>query len=396
MNLKAGNALIAQGGGPTPVINNSVYGVFHELRRNLGEGSRIWGSQQGISGLFENKLFDLSTVAEDSWAAIARSPGAILRSCRRQLDWEAAETAVQTLQKKEIRYFFYVGGNDSMDTALKISRAAHDMNYDLMVAGVPKTIDNDLPETDHCPGYGSAARFIIQSFIDLGNDVYSLPTPISIMEVMGRNSGWLTAASMLARMRPDDAPHLIYLPEVPFSVESFLTDIQKVVDGQGWAVAAVCEGLKDKEGTPIGIQKESRARDGFGHPMQGDVSATLAAAVRSRTGLRARSEKPGLLGRASSLLRSSVDAREARAVGKKAACRTLAGETGFMVSIQRVSEDPYEVEYGAVALSEVANVERLLPAKFITGEKNNIRDEFSNYVKPLIGGKLERYPRLVD
>lgn len=394
MTQKQGAALIAQGGGPTPVINNSVYGVHRELRRHFQDSATIWGAQRGILGLLEDRLFDLYLVSDDTWSDIARSPGSILRSCRKKLSDEESDKVIRILKDKDIRYFFYIGGNDSMDTAFKLSTAAASLDYELFVAGIPKTIDNDLPKTDHCPGYGSAARFIAQSFIDLGNDVFSLPTPVSIMEVMGRNTGWLTASSILARKRPDDAPHLIYLPEFPFSKERFIADVQAVVEQQGWAVVSVCEGLKDESGNPIGLQREQTARDGFGHPMQGDVSSALAGLIRNETGLRARSEKPGLCGRSSALLRSTVDATEAHEVGKEAARRTLEGETNFMVTIERKPGATYQVEYGAVALSQVANVERLLPASFVTEERNNVREDFREYVEPLIGGCLQHYPRL--
>jgi 6-phosphofructokinase 1 len=281
-----------------------------------------------------------------------------------------------------------------MDTALKMHEAASAMHYETICCGIPKTIDNDLPGTDHCPGFGSAARFIAQSAVDLGTDIRALPTPVSILEVMGRNAGWLTAATLLARKDPDDAPHLIYVPERPVVRGSFLRDVQKVYDRQGWVVVAVSEGVKDETGESWGVARGEKTVDGFGHQLPGDVATRLAGLVTSELGLRARSEKPGLLGRSCALMASSVDRREAREVGSFGFSWAIQGNTGFMVSIARQDSTAYSVEYGAVPLNTVANLTRLFPPEYVAEGGNDIQEAYRAYVEPLIGDPLLRYARL--
>jgi len=384
------NIAIAQGGGPTAVINASLYGIVSAA----GESAQVWGARGGITGVLEDSWFDLGEPSREVWEEIAVSPGAALGSCRKRLSPEEAVQAVRTLRAKDIRYFFYIGGNDSMDTALKMFHAADSLNYELHVAGIPKTIDNDLPLTDHSPGFGSAARYIAQSALDLGVDIRSLPTPVSVLEVMGRNAGWLTAATMLSRRDPDDAPHLIYVPEVPLSAEKFLRDVKEVYDRQRWVVAAVSEGLRDDAWQSWGGLRPDAATDGFGHALPGDVATNLAGLVTAELGLRARSEKPGLCGRACSLMASLVDRREAEEIGRFGLAWAMKGNSGFMASIRRTSLAPYTVAYDAVPLDSVANVERPLPLEYLTRDRNGINEMYRTYAEPLIGGPLVRYARL--
>jgi ATP-dependent phosphofructokinase / diphosphate-dependent phosphofructokinase len=390
----AGNVLIAQGGGPTPVINASLYGLVRAAASELDAGCRIWGARNGISGVLQDRWIDLRRVSGDEWQEIARSPGAALGSCRKMLTPEEARESVKALERMDVRYFFYIGGNDSMDTALKMDRAARDLRYEMACCGIPKTIDNDLPGTDHCPGFGSAARYIAQSTLDLGMDVRSLPTPVSIIEVMGRDAGWLTAATLLARSHADDAPHLIYVPERPLTRERFLEDIGKCYGRLGWVVAAVSEGVRDGAGESWSAPRAEETRDGFGHSLPGDVAARLATLVTRELGLRARSEKPGLLGRASALLVSPRDRREAEEVGAFAFSWALKGNTGFMASIERQPGSSYEAVYGAVPLEFVANKTRLLPEEYMAPGGNDIRAEYRAYVEPLIGEPLVHYATL--
>ena len=388
------HVVIAQGGGPTAVINASLYGIVSEACARLGESAKIWGARGGIAGVLASRWLDLRQPGRQLWEGIRVSPGSALGSCRKMLTSEEAEQAVRILRENEVRYFFYIGGNDSMDTALKMTQAARSLGYELHVAGIPKTIDNDLPLTDHCPGFGSAARYIAQSAVDLGVDIRSLPTPVSVLEVMGRNAGWLTAATLLARKDPDDAPHLIYVPEVPLPAAQFLRDVKAVYDRQGWVVAAVSEGVKDEAGRSWGAVRGEAAIDGFGHALPGDVATTLAGLVTRELGLRARSEKPGLCGRASGLLASAVDRQEAEEVGRFGFAHTGEGNTGFMVTIRRERDDPYTAGYGAAPLEDVANVERPLPLDYLTAERNGIEAKYLAYVAPLAGEPLLRYARL--
>jgi len=393
---RIGDVVIAQGGGPTAVINASLLGIVREATGKIETRSKIWGARGGILGVLKNQYADLRKPTDELWKRIVESPGAALGSCRKMLSAEEATGAVRTLREKDVRYFFYIGGNDSMDTALKMNRAALDLRYEMVCCGIPKTIDNDLPHTDHCPGFGSAARYIAQSAADLGADVRSLPTPVSILEVMGRDAGWLTAATLLARSHPDDAPHLIYVPELPLASEKFLTDVQKVYDRLGWVVVAVSEGVKDEDGKSWGARRNETIMDGFGHPMTGDVAATLASLVTSKLGLRARSEKPGLLGRSSAVMVSLSDRREAEEVGTFGASWAMQGNTGFMATIERQPGAAYRVTYGTAPLETVANQTRLLPLEYVTENHNDIKEEYRAYAEPLAGGPLEPHARLED
>lgn len=390
----SGNLVIAQGGGPTAVINASLVGAVHRAHQLLSPHSRIWGARQGILGVLHDQYMDLRTPGPSAWEAVAYSPGAALGSCRKMLNEEEAQAAVQALRAREVRYFFYIGGNDSMDTALKMCRAARQIGYELACAGIPKTIDNDLPATDHCPGFGSAARYIAQAARDLGMDVGSLPTPVSILEVMGRNAGWLTAATLLARQNEGDAPHLIYVPERPLTRRGFLDAVQSTVDRQGWVVVAVSEGAVDEQGKSWSERRSHVMRDDFGHPLPGDVASTLADMVSSELGLRARSEKPGLLGRASIALLSPTDHAEAQAAGAFGVEWALAGHSGFMVAIRRLAQTGYEIAYEAVPLDAVANQTRVLPSEYLAEDGLGIRESYRDYVAPLIGGPLMSYARL--
>lgn len=385
---------IAQGGGPTAVINASLYGAVAELFGSRRRSMEIWGASGGIAGVLKDCWLDLRKPSRAAWAAIGKTPGAALGSSRKMLNREEAETAVRILRARDVRCFFYIGGNDSMDTALKMAEAAAGLHYELHVAGIPKTIDNDLPHTDHCPGFASAARYFVQSAIDLGVDIRTLPTPVSIMEVLGRNAGWLTAATVAARQDPDDAPHLIYVPEAPLSRERFLADVKEVYERQGWVVVAVSEGLKDESGKSWSAPRASAAVDGFGRALPGDVAATLAGVVTADLGLRARSEKPGLCGRSCALMVSKVDRTEAEGVARFAAAWALKGNTAFMGAIERTANQPYAVAYRPVPLDQVANVERPLPDEYLTADRNNINDCFRAYIEPLLGGPLLRYARL--
>lgn len=387
------NAVIAQGGGPTAVINASLFGAVAQLVGLLPASVNIYGARGGILGVLEERWFDLRRPDGGHWQRLREAPGAALGSCRKLLSREEAARAVEVLRRIGARYFFYIGGNDSMDTALKMTEAATAMGYELFVAGIPKTIDNDLPHTDHCPGFGSAARFFAQSAVDLGMDIRALPTPVSLLEVMGRNAGWLTAATMAARESADDAPHLIHVPEAPLSSERFLADVEAAYQRRGWVVAAVSEGLRDEAGRGWG-ERAGAAADGFGHALPGDVAAALAALVTAELRLRTRSEKPGLCGRASALQASDVDREEAEAVARFAASEAVAGRSGFMAAIAREPSHAYSVHYEAVPLSWVANVERKLPLEYVTSEQNDIAASYRDYLEPLLGGPLRRYARL--
>jgi 6-phosphofructokinase 1 len=389
-----GNFLIAQGGGPTAVINASLTGAVLEALDRLDPSSHVWGARGGIAGLLREDFIDLRVPQRGVWEEIRLAPAAALGSCRKKMGPADLSRAVEICRARDIRYFFYIGGNDSMDTACKMARIAKETGYEMFAAGIPKTVDNDLPETDFCPGFGSCARFIAQSVIDLGMDIRALPTPVSIMEVIGRNAGWTAAAAMLARREPDDAPHLIYTPEVRLSPQKFLRDVKEVYDRLGWVVVVVSEGLCDEKGESLSGAAGEAAVDGFGHKLPGDVAPALAHLITRELGLRARSEKPGLLARASSHHVSQVDREAAEGAGRFAAGQAFAGESGFMAAIRRESSAPWRIGFCQVPLEKTANIERKLPGEYVLTSQNNIAESFRQYAEPLIGGPLRRYAQL--
>jgi 6-phosphofructokinase len=388
------NLLIAQGGGPTAVINCSLYGA---IRQAMGSPriDGVLGARCGITGVLRESFVDIRTLSRDMIESLRRTPGAALGSCRHKVTEEDYPRILEVFRRYEIRYFFYIGGNDSMDTACKVDRLARNEGYELFVIGIPKTMDNDLPLTDRCPGYGSAARYVAQSVRDLGSDVRSLPTPVSIFETMGRDAGWVAAASALAKAEPDDAPHLIYLPERPFDPERFLGDVDSVVRRLGWAVVVVSEGIRLTDGQPVYAFDEDSQRDTFGHVLAGDVAPYLAALVSRTLKLRCRSEKPGLLGRSSILHVSPVDQQDALQVGRDAVDAALGGHSGEMVTLLPCANAAEPSVTGLAALAQVANGERRVPDDWIAESGTFVTKAFCDYARPLIGPGLSEYVRLI-
>ena len=275
-----------------------------------------------------------------------------------------------------------------MSNCLRLHQQSGEAGVALTVAGIPKTVDNDLAETDHCPGYGSAARYIAQSARDLCCDVASLPTPVSILETMGRNTGWLCAATALARESATDGPHLIYVPERPFDRERFLEDVDLEVRKHGWAVIAVSEGLRDSSGRPVRESGGAAQTDQFGHALPGGVGEVLSEHVAEKLGLRCRYEKPGLLGRSSAVLASEVDRREAEAAGREAVRRVVKGEGGVMVTLLADRCATYRCRTGVTPLDRVAGVEKPVPDNFLSARRPDVTEQFLEYARPLIGGDL--------
>jgi ATP-dependent phosphofructokinase / diphosphate-dependent phosphofructokinase len=386
----SGAAVVAHGGGPTQVINASLAGVIEE-RRGHPEITALYGARHGILGVLNEDLLDLDQQDREVVEAIGHTPGSALGSCRRKVSSADFERILAVFRAHNVRYFFYNGGNDSMDTAAHVARLAAETGYDLRVIGIPKTIDNDLAETDHCPGYGSAARFIACALRDIGADIRELPSRVTVVEVMGRNAGWLVAATALARKEPDDPPQLIYLPEHPISAEQFLADVEGVHRRLGHAVIAVCEGQTDDKGEPFGA--DMVAADGFQHQLTGNLAHVLAQLITRRLKLRARSEKPGLLGRSSMAFISATDQAEARLCGQAAVRAAVSGLSGLMVTLVREPDGPYRVRTGLAPLEKVANAERLLPAAWIHKSGHDVTRELLEYVSPL-AGEIEPRPRL--
>ncbi len=390
-----GKAVVGQSGGPTAVINSSLAGVIQEALRH-SEIEAIYGAINGIKGVLEEEFVDLGQEPAEVLEGLRRTPGAALGSIRYKVKEGDYERILQVFKAHNIRYFFYIGGNDSMDTAMKLDSLAKETGYELRVIGIPKTIDNDLAYTDHCPGYGSAARFVAMAVRDSGWDTRAMRvnSPVKIVEIMGRNAGWLAGAAALAKEREDDPPHLIYVPERPLSKDKLLKDVEEAYRRYGYVVIALSEGVVNERGEPFGGEFAPKEVDAFGHVLKGGASDAAASIIKAELGLSTRIDKPNYLYRSFSLAVSEVDREEAYEVGRVAVIAALAGETGKMVTLIREPGPVYRSTTGLVELEKVANVERYLPDDFISGDGNFVTEAFIEYARPLIGGDLPPYARL--
>ncbi len=382
------NILVAHGGGPTAVINCSLQGVV-EAARASGKVNKIYAARFGAEGILKGDLIDLTDVSAETITKLGHTPASAIGSCRRKLTDEDYPTVLETLKKFNIDCFFYNGGNDSMDTCHKVNELAKREGLDLRVIGIPKTMDNDLDITDHCPGFGSAARYAALSAAELALDASGLPIHVVVLELMGRNAGWVTAASAMAK-RLTDCEVLTYLPEVPVDEERMLADIEKgYAKGKGLLVT-VSEGICGPDGKPLA---DTGIVDGFGHKIPGGTAQHVTDQIIQRLGLKSRAEKPGLLGRASIPYVSPVDRAEAYAVGRYAMNAALRDESGYMVSIEAVRGPEYSSSMALVPLAKVANVEKKFPLEWIV-DGNGIADAFFDYALPLMGGDFPEYALL--
>lgn len=385
-NVVEHNVLIVHGGGPTAVINCSLYGVI-EAAKESGTIHKVYGAIGGTGAVFEEKFLDLLTYPKEKLELLPETPASAIGSSRFELLPEDYEAMVPIFKKYGIKYVLLNGGNGTMDTCGKLFEACRD--HDIHVVGIPKTIDNDIAITDHTPGFGSAARYIAATTAEVGADVKSLPIHVCILEAMGRNAGWITASSALARKKPGDAPHLIYLPERPFCEQEFLEDVKRLYKEKGGVVVVVSEGLKDAGGAPIvpPIFKTERAA------YYGDVSAHLANLVVQKLGIKARSEKPGICGRASIALQSPVDREEAMLAGREALKAAIAGQSGVMVGFLREDKEDgsYEMRVQMIPISEVMMYERSIPEEYINDRGNDVTDAFVTWCRPLIGPPLQEF-----
>ena len=377
------NLLIVHGGGPTAVINASLYGAICEAKKydNL---EHIYAAKNGTGGLLREELIELENVPEEKLALLLQTPGSAIGTSRDQLEQEEYDRMVEILVKYDIKYVLMNGGNGTMDTCGKLYKTCQGKGLDIMVMGIPKTMDNDIAITDHSPGFGSAAKYIAQSVKEVCADVKGLPIHVVVIEASGRNAGWITAASALADDGDGVGPDLIYLPERPFDEDKYIEDIKKLLEKKSGIVVVASEGLKDANGEPIvePIFKVGRAT------YFGDVSAHLANLVIKRLGYKARSEKPGLLGRASIPLQSSIDREEAELAGKLACEAVMKGIASKMVAFKRVSTEPYKVEPFLVDIDEVMMYERTVPDEYINAEGNGVTESFKEWCRPLLGDAL--------
>lgn len=392
-----GNLLVAQSGGPTAVINASVAGVIQQAgKQEVIE--EIYGGLNGIFGILNEDLIDLQEETNKGIEGLKYTPAAALGTCRYKIDFKKKpEKAAQEMnrlfevfQAHNIRYFFYAGGNDSQDTAHKIHEEAIKRGWEMRVIGIPKTIDNDLPHTDHCPGFGSVAKYAAATTMEIAFDVGSMATDdgaCCIVEVMGRSAGWIAGATVLAKRNPDDAPHIILLPEIPFEEEAFLKRVQEVVEKIKYCIVVVGEGLKNKAGEEIAADK-SRL-DAFGHPILSGAAEHLAELVQAKLNLKSRSVKLGYAQRAANHFASATDALEASACGEEAVKAAVDGQSGFMVKIVRVQNSPYKWNLGLQPLGDIANVEHFVPRDWISEDGFLPNEKFVEYARPLIEGEVK-------
>jgi 6-phosphofructokinase len=387
------NAIVAQSGGPTAVINSSACGVIQQAVKS-NKIDRIFGATNGILGVLKEDLFDISAEKADIIEALKQTPSAAIGSCRYKLksleDSKADyERILDVFKAHNIRYFFYAGGNDSMDTADKINNLAAETGYELTCMGIPKTIDNDLACTDHCPGYGSVAKYVATCAMEAGKDTEALYTTdtCTILEVMGRNAGWIAAATGLARRCDEDAPHLIYLPETAFTLDKFIKDVKEVLKRFGRVFIVAGEGLKDKDGNYITAEAGAFAKDSFGHVQLGGVAEILKAAIEKELGIKARFNKLGTNQRSAMHFASLTDVNEAYMCGQMAVKHALEGKNGKMVTLIREETPQYKCTTGLAELSDVANGEKKVPPEFINKKGNHVTDVMLDYVRPLVQGQ---------
>lgn len=390
------NLIVAQSGGPSPAINASLMGVVSRAMAS-DEIENVYGALNGLEGMLGHQIINISDqmkTAKD-FELLEHTPAMALGSCRFKLPLDPNETyheVLQIMRDYDIGYFFYLGGNDSMDTAARLSAFFRSQGEDIKVIGVPKTVDNDLAVTDHCPGFGSAARFVAASCAEIMIDTAVYPAPsVTIVEVMGRNAGWLTASSVLARAHGFTGPHLIYLPEVPFDPEAFVEKVRQKVREEHHVLIAVSEGIRLADGSYV-AEAESGAVDMFGHKALGGVAPALEAVVREKLSdefpkLKARSVDPSVLQRVGMHIASGTDLREARMCGITGVEAALAGKTDYMVAIKRVQNDPYLVRYELAPLADVANHEKKVPLEWICDEGTNVTPEMEAYLRPLFRGE---------
>ncbi len=393
MKNLVGACVFAQSGGPTSVINSSAAGVFTEAL-NQENITAVYGAQHGIKGILDEKLYDIGKEDPKEIEMLKYTPSSALGSVRYKLkDYTVDPTdynrILEVFKKYNIRFFFYNGGNDSMDTCNKISKFMAKSGWDCNVIGVPKTIDNDLMGTDHCPGFASAAKYIATTAMEVALDARVYNTGlVCVMEVMGRNAGWLTAASSLANIH-GHAVDLIYLPETPFDMDKFIADVKAVCDkNDNKCLVAVSEGIKFADGGYVGEFKASKT-DLFGHAQLGGVGAILANQIKEKLGIKTRAIELNLMQRCASHLASKTDVEEAFEAGRHAVLAAVSGQTDFMVAYERKSGDKYEIEYKLVPLSICANTEKAVPAEWITDNGTNVSKAFADYALPLIQGEWE-------
>ena len=388
------NCIVAQSGGPTVAINASLAGVIDGVKKS-NKFTRVYGAIHGIQGVLDNNFIDLSLMALSKFPLVNTlelSPAMYLGSCRYKLpdfevDSKPYEIIFDRFEEYQVAAFFYIGGNDSMDTVDKLSKYANKIGSDVKIVGIPKTIDNDLCHTDHTPGFGSAAKYVASTMLEIAHDTYIYQIPsVVIVEIMGRDAGWLTAASCLARNDYSPAPHLIYLPEVDFDEDQFIEDIKNVLKTSRCVIVAVSEGIHDKDGNYISAT--SAVADKFGHAQLSGTGKALESLVKDRMDIKVRSIELNVLQRCAAHISSRTDINESFALGQAAVKYAAEGMTAVMSTIKRVSNDPYQWIIEPENVSLIANQAKTIPLEWITPEKNDVTPEMEAYLRPLIIGEV--------
>ena len=390
MNVK--NAFYAQSGGVTAVINASAAGVIEVCRENKSKIGKLYAGLNGIVGALREELIDTSFESDDAISQLLHTPGGAFGSCRYKLkkyedDITEYERLIKVFRAHNIGYFFYNGGGDSADTCLKVSQISEKMGYPIRAIHIPKTIDNDLPFTDYCPGFGSVAKYVATSVREASLDIESMcasSTKVFILEVMGRHAGWIAASGGLAASKKGEAPHIILFPEIPFYREAFIERIETTVRQKGYCVIVASEGIRYSDGAHI---SGSMQRDAFGHQQLGGVAPTLASMIKQSTGYKYHWALSDYLQRSARHLASKIDVDHAYAAGRRAVEMALEGKTSLMVTIERSRGDTYKWFLGEASLEKVANMEKKMPRNFITKDGFGITKKAKDYLKPLIIGE---------
>jgi 6-phosphofructokinase 1 len=394
MNILKGNAIVGQSGGPTAAINATLSGVIRGALAHSDVIGKIYGMRNGIEGFLDERIVDLSDIFTDdsNLSALELTPAAALGSCRKKLrdfdsDKETYLRLLELFKKYDIRYFFYIGGNDSMDTVLKLSKFMQDNAYEMRIIGVPKTVDNDLSVTDHTPGFGSAAKFVATTVKEILRDVsvYTVKA-VTIVEIMGRDAGWLTASAALPVLSGGAAPDLIYLPEVAFDIDNFISDVKKTLEDHPAVLVAVSEGIRLSDGEYVGAS--GSVVDAFGHKALSGAGKVLENIVKDRIGCKVRSIELNLPQRCASHIASLTDINESVGVGRAAVDCALSGKTAQMMTIDRKDEAEYSVSYGSADISGIANAVRSVPREYINERGNGVTEECLHYLAPLIIGEV--------
>lgn len=387
------NVVVGQSGGPTAVINSSLYGVIKESFNNTDRIDKVYGMVNGIQGFIEDRYIDIrKEMSDEEIELLKTTPAAYLGSCRYKLPEEFSDSIYPAIFKKfsdlGIGYFIYIGGNDSMDTVHKLSVYAKKTNSSVRIIGIPKTIDNDLTHTDHSPGYGSAAKYVAATVRDIVMDasVYNAES-LTIVELMGRHAGWITAASILARKFENDNPALIYLPENEFCLDEFVESVKKEVEKRNTVVVCVSEGIKDKEGKFICEYASESGTDNFGHKMLTGCGKYLENVVKDRLGIKVRSVELNVNQRCKEMLSSLTDINEAVMAGEFGVKACLDGQTGMMVSFKREDKNGYRIDCELTDCADVCNQEKEVPTDWILDSGKGVTQDFVEYVKPLIQGE---------